>query len=598
MSIFYETDDEFTFEILRYIHFRQRSAEHRSYTDCFFSVYEPSEEEIARIPIEIPEGVPAINISINIISILAMAFCRRTDSQQAIQELYRKHEKLMLQIASTSPIVKSLGAMKFVLPGEKINSYKMALCLLEAAFDPDDRRDEKLFQAVAKSKKFFLVNPHLSITATCFIDVEPEIKASICQELMHIAKKYNSRIVRDLKRTSSFNFRGKMEEIYTQVNKCLDKDEIAPSCTRAALSEEMILRLYIGALDMHFLISDRDTLMDAFFLGVTPLELSADFFSTYILHKDALKNKTNRLILNDTASAYTQMVNYINCHASSTVLDELFHIANCAIEQFLLPGEKNITESEVRDILTVLYSDEGRSFETATEDCQDFIFGLSCYVVLVAKAYRRFIERYNEELNLSTLAKIHNVSEQEDKHRSEVSGLKTEIQTLRDRMEEKEKSAATTEDTLKETIRKLETENKRLKQQISSSESNTKELTALREYVYHQEEVVTEADTQISREEMCARIMDRNVTILGGHPNWMNKLKETFPSWEYIPIGINTFPKEKVANSELVVIVSNFCKHSMYYRAISAIEMADVELMYQNGGNMDIFIRSIYEHFN
>ena len=167
---------------------------------------------------------------------------------------------------------------------------------------------------------------------------------------------------------------------------------------------------------------------------------------------------------------------------------------------------------------------------------------------------------------------------------------------MTDKLEEKERTAATTDDELRETIRRLETENKRLKQQISSKDDNKKELTALREYMYHQEDSVQETEGNVSIKDMRTHISAKRITVIGGHPNWMNKLKESFPSWEYIPIGVNTFPKEKVANSELVVIVSNFCKHSMYYRVISAIEEeGTADLMYLNGGNIDLCIRTIYE---
>lgn len=597
MSFFYETDEEFSEDITRYIYFKQKSPEHRKFTDWFFSVCQPSEDELECFTGKIPEGFPAINIRVNIISILALALCRRKDSCQAVKELYKQHEELMLKVASLSPIVKSLGVMKFLLPGESIIYYKMALCLLEACSDYEDDNDEELCRQIDKDGRFFLISPALSLSSTCRIEIETETKKSIEKEALRIAKKYNSRLVRELKRSGIFNISEKLMDVYEQTDRAISKNMIAPSFSRVALAEDMILSFFIGVGDMDIYISDMETMKDALYLALTPLDLSTDFIGTYMSNKNAIKNKTNRAILNDTLASYVEMVNNINSHALPYTLDEFFHIENCAIEQFLLPGEKNITESELKDIFTILYNDGSHTFETLDESGQDFVVGLCCYIVIVAKAYRRFAESYNEELNLSTLSKLHNISSQEELFEERLSELRTEIQIQNEKLDEKEKAAATTEESLKETIRKLEIENKRLKQQLSSNENNTKELTALRDYVYHQKEDEIAIVTQKNKAEMCTYLSDRRVTVIGGHPNWSNKLKELFPSWEYIPIGINTFPKEKVANCELVVIVSNFCKHSMYYRTISAIEnMDNVSLMYLNGGNIDICIRNIYDY--
>lgn len=597
MSFFYDNDKEFAENVTKYVYFKQKSPEHRKFTDWFFTICQPSEEQIQNFPGEIPEGFPVINVHVNIISILAMALCRRYDSCQAIKELYKQHEELMLQIASKSPIVQSLGITKFMLPGETINYYKMALCLLEACSDFETNNDKEIYQEVEKAESFFLLSPFLILASTCKVEVEEATKKSIEKDLLRIAKKYNSRVVRKLKRTGMFNISESMMTVYERLDQAIQKDAIAPSFSRLALAEELVLSFFIGAGDMDIFIADIEEMKDAFFLGVTPLEASTDFVGTYLSNKKALKHKENRNILQSTINTYCEMLNDINCHSVSCLSDELLHISNCAIEQFLLPMETNLTDKDVRDILTILYNDETHIFANMDAEEQDLVVELSCYIVLVAKAYRRFAENYNEELNLSTLSKLHNISAQEEKYMNRISGLKSNIQNLNEKMDEKEKSAAATEETLKETIRRLEIENKRLQQQISSTENNTKELTALREYVYNQEEKEAEVTVTVTSEEMRAYLSSRKVTVIGGHPNWMNKLKDIFPSWEYIPIGINTFPKDKVSNSELVVIVANFCKHSMYYRAISAIETADVELMYLNGGNVELCIHNIYEHF-
>ena len=38
-------------------------------------------------------------------------------------------------------------------------------------------------------------------------------------------------------------------------------------------------------------------------------------------------------------------------------------------------------------------------------------------------------------------------------------------------------------------------------------------------------------------EQMKKAISGKKIAIIGGHPNWISKLKKTFPDWSYIQIN-------------------------------------------------------------
>lgn len=68
---------------------------------------------------------------------------------------------------------------------------------------------------------------------------------------------------------------------------------------------------------------------------------------------------------------------------------------------------------------------------------------------------------------------------------------------------------------------------------LSKYQNDREELIALREFAYHLEQETPEIETQ-SLDEMKEAIAAKKYVIIGGHVNWVNKLKAEFPGWTYI----------------------------------------------------------------
>lgn len=63
--------------------------------------------------------------------------------------------------------------------------------------------------------------------------------------------------------------------------------------------------------------------------------------------------------------------------------------------------------------------------------------------------------------------------------------------------------------------------------------SEHEELIALREHVYN----MTEEDIVLqekNRRELIASVIDKRIVIVGGHKNWVQKMRDVFPNWKYI----------------------------------------------------------------
>lgn len=78
--------------------------------------------------------------------------------------------------------------------------------------------------------------------------------------------------------------------------------------------------------------------------------------------------------------------------------------------------------------------------------------------------------------------------------------------------------------------KRLEEELKDISKQLETSDC---ELAVLRNYVYH----LTESDNPITDkaiERMKKTIACYRIVIVGGHSNWLSKMKKEFPDWIFV----------------------------------------------------------------
>lgn len=139
--------------------------------------------------------------------------------------------------------------------------------------------------------------------------------------------------------------------------------------------------------------------------------------------------------------------------------------------------------------------------------------------------------------------------------------------------------------------RKTEEENKELNAQMKCVK---RELAALRSYVYG----LTEQDEPVeseSVEQMKREISTLRIIIIGGHTNWVSKLKKEFPNWEFVnPEAGGTTSVSIVNNADRVYFFTDTISHSRYYQFMNNIREHKVEFGYIHGVNIDKNIRNIY----
>ena len=91
-------------------------------------------------------------------------------------------------------------------------------------------------------------------------------------------------------------------------------------------------------------------------------------------------------------------------------------------------------------------------------------------------------------------------------------------------------------------------------------------------------------------------ISEKKIVIIGGHPNWLNKLKKIFPEWRYIQIDESSrYIDVDYSDYDKVYFFTGFISHKDYYRYVAAIRKAEVSFGYMDGEvNIEKNIKQIY----
>ena len=169
--------------------------------------------------------------------------------------------------------------------------------------------------------------------------------------------------------------------------------------------------------------------------------------------------------------------------------------------------------------------------------------------------------------------------EEVDKLRRKVHQLESDNSTLRAGLAEK---------------RRLEEEAKDIRKQLEASK---RELAVLRNYVYK----LTESDNPITDktiESMKETIAGYRIVIVGGHSNWLSKMKKEFTDWIFInPEASGSTDVSVVDKADYVYFFTDTISHSKYHQFMNVIRERKINFGYIHGVNIEKNIRDIYVDF-
>ncbi len=165
--------------------------------------------------------------------------------------------------------------------------------------------------------------------------------------------------------------------------------------------------------------------------------------------------------------------------------------------------------------------------------------------------------------------------------------------------------------TLRRKVHRLENENNNLRTEVAGkrkaeedakicreqSEEMNRELSVLRDYVYN----LTEEDSpeaNIPMERMKEILAEKHIVIIGGHSNWVSKMKKEFPRWVFVnPEAGGSTDTNIVDKADYVYFFTDTISHSKYYRFMNVVREHKVDFGYIHGVNIEKNIQKIYRDF-
>lgn len=166
-----------------------------------------------------------------------------------------------------------------------------------------------------------------------------------------------------------------------------------------------------------------------------------------------------------------------------------------------------------------------------------------------------------------------------------------EIAELRRKVHEKEQE----EKLLREQLQQYKKAQNEAEILIKKYQSERDELIALREFVYKQEQIQEESVSENKLEKMKQLIADKKIVIIGGHVNWINKLKKLFPKWMYIqPDAYKTVDGKMLEGKDRVYFFTDHINHITYYKFIAAVRERNIPFGYIAFQNVDLLVKQIY----
>lgn len=168
-----------------------------------------------------------------------------------------------------------------------------------------------------------------------------------------------------------------------------------------------------------------------------------------------------------------------------------------------------------------------------------------------------------------------------------------EINRLRQKLHKQEEKYNRLQ-TMYQEIKQTSAEQKSL---INRYEKDQAELEALREFADRTKEI-SKASDMIPLADMKEIIGSKKLMIAGGHTNWLKKMKDIFPNWEYVSMDFRTIDIKNFDNIEHVFFYTDYVSHSFYERMIKSVRDKGIPYSFIHGQNVDALTRHVYYVMN
>lgn len=97
-------------------------------------------------------------------------------------------------------------------------------------------------------------------------------------------------------------------------------------------------------------------------------------------------------------------------------------------------------------------------------------------------------------------------------------------------------------------------------------------------------------------DEMENAIADKQIVIIGGHVNWQNKLKQTFPGWLFVhPDAYKTVNSGMLEGKEKAYFFTDYINHISYKKFVAIVREKIIPFGYIGSRNIESVVLQIYQ---
>jgi len=192
------------------------------------------------------------------------------------------------------------------------------------------------------------------------------------------------------------------------------------------------------------------------------------------------------------------------------------------------------------------------------------------------------VKKKTVELPLKTERRV-------DPAKVDTSGLEKELQTAK----EEQKLKHSQLQSVIERCEELERRNAELEERERRYREEHFELAKLREYVYSLTDE-NDLDNTFDRERVIKQLQEKKIVIIGGHENWLGKLKELFSKWNYIGAGeINSQIEDGLLHADMIYFFTDYLSHKTFNKYMDFIRGRGLNFSYIHSVNIERNLRQM-----
>ena len=353
----------------------------------------------------------------------------------------------------------------------------------------------------------------------------------------------------------------------------------------------------ICAINLSFILKKDLDFEDEVFIDIITDILGPTYMSN--MYKGNSSRKFSYSVLDRKAKKLVDDIernvrtNYLKAgyRASSCLpLEEGLGVLDRKVKAFTLADNLNETQIEqittnmnplsandIKDLIACyLYTREGAEVESARDiDYIDLVSFLLPTMSLryYSKEYKRVKKKYLDRFSNDPYIEINKKTKEIDELKLQNEKLQQQINELLNENEVLSKS------------------NKKLVDEVKIFDVIKMERNALIDRVYSDEQNLE--DNTID-DTLSSIIKVEDVAVFGGHPKWINKLKDKVPCWTFVPVDSLNFDPNIVKNNKYILVNTAYNSHGMYYK-ISNLLTENNKLCFINTTNIERLLNESFK---